>query len=343
MRTLLPTPQPAVGPDGVPAWGVFRLPFRELNLEDARVPGLLRRVRLKEWHHVALIHPEVYVSVAVVDLKYATASWVFVHHRDSDHAFEHAVTLAGRRVVLPSTLWDARWDLDAGPGYRIAGRDHLAAGEHGLDLRIRGAGERPGIDARLTFLEDPGRVQPLVAILPLGRNRPMYTHKVPCPARGSITVGTRTYTLDPGRDLAILDIHKAYYPRTTTWRWATFAVPDPGGLPTGVNLTRNVIEDDEVHNENALWEGGRLHLLGPARFEVPPDPRAPWRIHTLDGAAELEFRPRGGRTEDRNLLVASSWYRQPVGLYSGTVRDGTGREHRFQDVWGIAEDHRVVW
>jgi len=343
MRSIDPTPERAVGPDGAPEYGVFRSPLRRVNLEDLRLNRVLRYSRLKEWHHVGLVHPEVYVSLAAVDLKYLTASWVFVHDRVSGLSFEHERKLPGRRLVLPAEIWDARWTLEGGAGYRLEMHNHLTRGVHEIRIDVRRDGGRAAVQARLTLNEDLGRIHPLVAMLPLGRNRPLYTHKVPCPVEGTLIVGEQSYTFDRERDLALLDVHKAYYPRKTFWRWATFASMAPDGTIRGVNLTHNVVQSDDRHNENALWDGERLHLLGAARFDIPEDPRATWRIRTLDDLAELEFRPAGERREDTNLLVAKSWYRQPVGFYSGTVRDGRDGEFRFEDVWGIAEDHRVTW
>ena len=310
---------------------------------DARFRKVLRLNRLKEWHHFALVHPEIYVSVAVADLKYVTASWVFVHDRVSGMSFEHERKAPGRRVDLPAELWDARWSFDGGKGYKIESRNHLTGGAHTLNIDIRRDGGRSDVQARLTLREDLDRIHPLVAVLPIGPKRPFYTHKVPCPLEGTVRVGNRSYTFSPERDLGLLDIHKAFYPRKTWWKWATFATVCPDGAIRGVNLTHNVIQPDDKHNENALWDGDRLHLLGPARFEIPEDPNAPWRIRTLDGLADLGFRPMGARTEDTNLLVARSWYNQPVGLFSGVVKDGRKGEHVFEDVWGVAEDHRVTW
>jgi len=343
MRSIAPTPDQAVRADGTPEYGIFRSPLRRVNLEDAGFRRILRSSRLKEWQHFAIIHPEVYVSVAVVDLKYLAASWVFVHDRSSGLSFEHERKLPGRRLKLPAELWDGAWSLEGGNGYRIDGRNHLNQEEHELRIDVRRDGGRADVQARLVLREDLGKVHPLVAVLPLATNRPFYTHKAPCPLEGTLRVGERTFTFSPERDLALVDVHKAFYPRKTFWRWATFAEVQTDGVVRGVNLTHNVIQPDDRHNENALWDGNRLHLLGAARFEIPEDPRAPWLIRTLDDLADLEFRPMGERTEDTNLLVARSWYRQPVGLFSGIVKDGRGGEHLFKDVWGVAEDHRVTW
>jgi len=343
MRSIIPTPEQAVRPDGTPEYGIFQTPFQRLNLEDARFRRFMRVSRLKEWQHIGIVHPEVYISLAAVDLKYLAASWVFIHDRRTGISFEHERKLPGRRLVLPEVLWDARWSLDGGRGYRIDMRNHLSVGEHELRIDVRKDGGRAAVQAKMTLREDLERVHPLVAVLPLSKNRPFYTHKAPCPVKGTLRIGARTFTFSPERDIALLDVHKAYYPRKTFWRWATFATPGSDGAPLGVNLTHNVIQPDDRLNENVLWAGGRLHLLGSARFEIPEDPRAKWRIRTLDDLVDLEFRPLGERSEDTNLLVARSWYRQPVGLFSGVVRDGRGGEHRIEDVWGIAEDHRVTW
>lgn len=171
----------------------------------------------------------------------------------------------------------------------------------------------------------------------------MYSHKVPLPVTGTIRVGERTFRATPQDSVAILDIHKAHYPRHTFWNWATCAGWDSAGRLIGLNLTRNVNEDDGRFNENAIWVDGRLAHLGPARFEL--DRRAllePWRLTTADGAADVEFRPQGERAQRVRLGVVSSVFSQPYGTFRGVVRVGPERVE-IEDLFGVCEDHRAVW
>jgi len=344
-RILSPTPKEAVT-DGRAAFGVFDSPFSTLNLLDCETGmpklGGLRRSRLKEWQHFAVIHPDFYLSVALVDAKIVCSSWVFVHDRRTSTSFEHVRKLRPGGFSLAETLWDARARF-AGPGYEISLHNNLKQGLHTLSLNIEEDGDRPAVSGELVLHEQLDAVQPLVAMLPIDARRPLYTHKAPLPCEGKLDIRGEAVSFERDRDLTLIDVHKAYYPRKTFWRWATFAAMDSQGTAIGVNLTHNVVKKDEEINENAIWYGSSLSRLGPARFEVPDDPMEPWTVRTTDGRAELTLEPSGLRSEDFNMLVARSRYTQPIGLYSGFLIDDSGRRHEISSAWGVAEDHMVTW
>ena len=78
-------------------------------------------------------------------------------------------------------------------------------------------------------------------------------------------------------------------------------------------------------------------------FLNPEDIMQPWKITTTDGRADLTFTPQGMREETTDFKVVVSWYRAPLGTFSGTLEDDGGKVHKIKDVFGIAEHHRVTW
>jgi len=342
MRTIRETPVRMIE-GGHAEYGLFRTPFHAPNLMDAPgIPPCLRRWRLKEWQHWGLLHPDVYVSIALVDAKYLATAWVSVFDRRTRRVFEHARKAPFHDLGLPADVYDGGVEFNA-RGFRVAIRNELARGSHRIAIDIAGRSGLPAIRGEVVATQDTTQIHPLVTALPFGPGRPFYSHKVPCPVSGSLAVGAERIAFDAARDFAILDEHKAFYPRKTFWRWATFACRDGNGEVLGVNLTQNVIADDAEQNENALWHGNRLSPLGAARFDIPPSPAAPWHIRTLDGRVDLVFQPQGARSENLNLLVLASNFRQPVGLFSGTMVDDDGVRHEVKDVLGVVEDHQVTW
>jgi hypothetical protein len=345
MTALHETPEKAVI-NGQAQFGRFGRTFRDLNLLDADfgIPRLLalRRFRLKEWVHIAVVHDEWYLSLAMVDLGFLAASWLHLYDRRTGRAFEHERKLPPGRFHAPANVWDHSGRFEA-RGYRVLVHNHLEAQVHRFDIEV---GERRGLPAvagSLVLHEDPARTQPLSALLPLSANRPMFTHKSACPVSGVLDVGGESVYLTPDRTTGLLDYHKAYYPHHTFWRWATFAAIDAMGGILGVNLTHNVIRDDARFNENCIWHGNQISLVGPARFNIPRDPRQPWTIRTEDGSIDLQLVPQGLRRERVNLGLVRSAYDQPYGLYSGTLTDSEGRRHNVEKVFGLAEDHTSTW
>jgi hypothetical protein len=345
MDGLLETPDRAVV-DGQVQFGRFARPFRDLNLLEAQcgIPRLggLRRLRLKEWVHVALVHQDWYLSLAIVDAGFLVTSWLHLFDRRNRQAFEHVRKLPPGRFHAPANVWDHSGKIET-RGYRLFVHNYLERQAHRFEIEVRGKRGLPAVAGTLLLHEDPARTQPLVALLPLGPNRPMFTHKSACPASGTLEIGGETVEFTPDRNVGLLDYHKAYYPRNTFWKWATFATIDTTGNVLGVNLTHNVIADDARFNENCIWHGNSLSLVGPARFDVPKDPMRPWSIRTEGGAVDLELTPQGLRKERLNLGLARSVYDQPYGLYSGTLVDSQGRAHAVEEAFGLAEDHVATW
>lgn len=345
MSRPLETPEKAVV-DGEVRFGRFMRPFRELNLLDAKcgIPQFagVRRFRLKEWVHFALIHPDWYLSVVMVDVGFLVNSWLHIFDRRSQKACEHVRMLPPWGFRAPPNVWNDSAEVNS-RGYRVFMHNHVEQQMHRLDIEVRAEGSLPSVAGTVLLHEDPARTQPLVAMLPLGPNRPMFTHKSACPASGALQIGKEKVEFVPQRDVGLLDYHKAYYPRNTFWRWATFGTIDATGNLLGVNLTHNVIKDDGQFNENCIWHGSSITLLGAAHFDIPREPMQPWRIRTTDGAVNLELTPQGLRREHVNLGFTRTIYNQPYGLYSGTLVDSGGRKHVVEKAFGVAEDHLATW
>jgi len=225
-------------------------------------------------------------------------------------------------------------------GYSVAFGNHLDRGYHLLTFD---AAERKGVPAmrgEIRLDEDLDRVEPLVQVSPVRARRPFYTHKAALPAGGWVEVGGERLELDPARDIALMDEQKTYYPYFSFWKWSTGAGFDAAGRMLAFNLCQNMIKDDEVANENCLWVDGKLSLLAAARFDFDPaDTQQEWRMRTTDGRVRLAFDPAGERAEKINLGLIRSDFRQPFGLYKGTVIDDAGVSHPVEEMFGLAEHH----
>ena len=79
----------------------------------------------------------------------------------------------------PRVLDALELDLRAGAGYRLFLANRLRDGFHKVVVRADPKGSFPGVRADLTLWEKPAEIQPLIAFLPLGENRPFYSHKSP--------------------------------------------------------------------------------------------------------------------------------------------------------------------
>jgi len=203
----------------------------------------------------------------------------------------------------------------------------------------------PPVEASLRCTYGPPNevIQPLVVLLEVGPNRGMYSHKAPLLLEGTVRVGDGRVEARPDACFAVVDVHKAHYPRHTWWRWATFAWRDPTGRSVGLNLTRNVCGEDDELNENGVWLGGRLHHLATADFELDPQQvLQPWRLSTRDGAVDLRFTPLGERSENLRRPLVRSVFHQLHGTFDGRLTV-EGETVPVRDAFGLCEDHDSLW
>lgn len=128
MLELRPPPPLLVDAAGRVVHGIFDGPCPRANLEDARLawrgltlPPALARLRLKRWHHLALILPGAYLGVAVVDLGFLRLAWCLVVDRARGDAREHRRLGPALDVHVATELWRERsWARAPSPSPRSA-------------------------------------------------------------------------------------------------------------------------------------------------------------------------------------------------------------------------------
>ena len=320
----LRAPPPRLVEDGrIVAFGMFAGAVPDPNLADHRPWGPASGLRLKRWQHLAVVHPEVALTFAVVDVGYLRLGWVQVIDRATGARFQVERKAPWLDVRVAPQLRDDRSWLRS-RGLRVEIHSHLDAQRHAIEL------DAGSVSARLACHADAAT--PLEVCLPVGRGRALWSHKVPLPVSGTLAWGDRRWTFDPAVTTGIFDIHQAHYPHRTWWKWGTFAGSDDRGRRIGVNLTRNVVEDPALH-ENAVWIDGALSLLPPPTFAVDAEP---WTA-TAEGV-DLRFTGVGERWEALNAGLLVSRFRQRYGGWTGQVRGIAVR-----DAWGLAEDHTSAW
>ena len=348
MPVLNNTPPWLVKNGNVVDLGLFRDPFKNLNILDADIfgtgtiePQWFRRMRLKEWQHFAVISEDYFLGFVVMNSNYLSMSFCYVVDRKTGKLFEHHREVPGARSKVARELFDDRTEIVL-PGYAIRIANKLDEGKHSVSIDIAEKNGLPAIRGEIELREDIVNEQPLVVVLPIADNRPLYTHKMVCPVSGSVTFGNTTFDFDGSKDLAMLDVQKTFYPHKTMWKWATCAGYDTDGHRIALNLVQNMIADDDRYNENVLWVDGKMSRWGGARFELNPDNTlAPWKVRTTDGGCDLQFTPLNERAGKINLGVIMSDYHQPFGLFSGTVKDEDGKTYTFENFFGVTEYHKA--
>ncbi len=346
MQGLLETPPRFAENNRVVSYGKFTQPFRELNILDVdfrdaggKTPPWARNLRLKEWQHFGIIHPEYYLGFVSFQAKYMSNSFCYIYDRKRKLVFEHHKETGPWAASVSRELWDG-WTYFKQPGYHIDMHSWLDKGRHDLNVRIKEKRGLPALEADLSVLEDLNHYQPLVSVSPITANRPLYTHKAACPVEGTVRFGDIAYQLDPERDISLMDVQKTYYPYRSWWKWATFGGRDAQGRIVAMNICDNLIDDDDVYNENCIWVDGQLTSLTAAEFDFDEsNTLSPWRMRTTDGKVEVTLNPEGERADKLNAGVLMSDFHQSFGPFSGKLVEDSGTEHAVANYFGLAEHH----
>jgi hypothetical protein len=285
----------------------------------------------KRWHYVSIGGPRVLLAAVVADLGWAATAWAYVFDRGAKKLLVDSSFMGVPKVTH-------RVAQSAGPGacttFQGLGaslRIERPAGSS--EWRVLGQGPQGfSLDATLDAAAAPPT---LLAIAPIEGGVANATHKtVNLMARGQVRAAGQAFDLEG--HFGGLDHTSGLLARDTSWRWASAA-----GSRVGLNL----VEGFNGPVENAVWIDGKLHPVGEAVFEFDKaDHLRPWRVTTRNGTVDLTFTPEGARREDKQLYVAQSWYVQPVGTFSGTVRAAPGAAAiEVNGLPGVTEDHVAKW
>ncbi len=329
MRPLATPPASLLRSSHEPSLGSFDGALPPIDWSPLR-RSTLRALREKHWVYVSLASEAVHVALAVVDLAYATKVFAFVFDKASRRiAARESILAPPKKVRLASHL-----DGERLVEFRFgASQVHLAREGSVVSLSARlGA---IAIDATL----DDGAAPPSIgAVVDLGGGNFHATEKrtlLSC--QGGIVAGGERWSMREG--VAGFDFSRGFPHRTTDWRWGFFLGKTTEGEPIAMNLVEGFVGEAEC----AVWHGGKVHGVGEGRFTFD-ERRAygTWQVRSADGAVDLELLPCDVHEEFLELGLIGSRYRQPIGLFSGTITVG-GKVHRIAKVVGVVEDQHIRW
>ena len=328
---LRPAPESPVGPDGAPAFGAYRGYAQRVSwagLAQRRDP-LWRALHTKTWHYASVATAECVVAIAVIDVGIAASAFVYVFDRRARKLLTNQSFTS-----LPSAATFSPF-AGIGASSRFRTRNaRLAIERSGATWRVYAHAQNDSDIEIAAELDVSAAPSPLCAIAPIEGGIANCTHKtVGLAAKGTARVGSVRFDLGGG--FGALDHTHGLLARDTKWRWASASSAD---------LSLNLVEDFNGPVENVVWVGDELLPVGPVTFHYDANATLqPWRITSADGALDLEFVPEGERREDKNLVVAKSWYVQPIGTFRGTFRPPGREPIEVHDLVGVTEDHVAKW
>lgn len=330
-----PAPAGVLLADGSPAFGAYAGNIESVDWAGLRGAhqrsALWQRFHHKRWQYVGISGAECFIGLAIVDAGWAASAFAYVFDREQRRVLVEfsAMGVPGFSVKVNDKAGEGAFAHFKGP----AGEISLIRqrGSHLYTLKLQ---TRSGMNIEATLDATPAAPS-LAAIIPIQAGIANCTQKSAClRVSGRASVKERQFDLNGYS--ASLDYTNGLLARNTAWRWASAHSPDVGfNLQAGFNGA----------NENVLWLHGKMILLGAAQFEFDPKrPMQSWRVFTDDGLLDLSFEPHGARRENKNLLVAASFYIQPIGVFSGQVRaHANDAPTMVCNLLGVTEDHRARW
>jgi hypothetical protein len=212
------------------------------------------------------------------------------------------------------------------PDGRLLERTTLSSGGVQVgDRRVSVKAKGAAIELELSEIPDS---EPVEVVSPAGSHY-IWTRKHLMHARGFVDAGGQRREIDQE---AFIDDSAGYHERHTKWQWPAGI----GAAATGERVAWNLVagvHDAATGSERTVWVDGRAREAAPVGFGADLE-----SIGCEDGS-RLDFSEWGARTDDTNLLLFRSRYRQPFGTFSGVLPGGV----ELAEGYGVMEDHDVFW
>jgi hypothetical protein len=305
----------------------------------------LQRLRIKRWDYYAVFTPRRFFSATVADLGYAANVFVYTLDFASGELHEEGLVLPSGAVRLPrssgsgETLYQSK---DSGEK-NVCIRFVVEGQARALRVDWPAFHDGRGIQADLRLQSLPGD-ESMTIVIPIRENRFYYNTKINCmPAEGSLQYGDLRETISPHESLGSLDWGRGVWEYRSFWNWASASGFLADGRRVGLNLGCG-FGDLSAAGENALILEGKVHKLGPVKFDYARNGYSrPWHFTDEEGRLDLTFTPFKERVARSNMLVIFSEVHQMFGRYSGTARTDDGRQIAIDGLIGFAEEHRARW
>ncbi|HUX43041.1 MAG TPA: DUF2804 family protein [Rectinemataceae bacterium] len=327
-QSLPGAPKEAVT-DGAFAVGRFGGIFEKINFLDARklwrveLPRWVKTWRLKEWRAVLMGDASWSFIAALYNAKLFSIAFFRVWNRETGERQGFLRIMPGSVIHIGEKL----------------GVSHSAY--HGRHARLDIDFDLPQEKASVTVNWKPGKgnpgfhgefllgcsakvIAPSTAVLPLGRNRAMYTTKALTPMEGFFETSGAVHRFDGAKASALFDDHKGYYPFGLHYDSVGGFGFDAKGRRIGLSLAANPAKESSRFNENSLWIGNRLFALPQVRISRAEGYKNDWVIQDTEGLVDLVFTPRAHNDISFHVGILESDWHGPFGTFKGSVKNGEG-------------------
>ena len=291
----------------------------------------------KQFQYFGIISDELLVGCALADTAWLGLAFAYVFNVRTGELQEHTW-----RSPLARQLRMSESPVDGSSQFRNSAVEITLGYQPDGDRRRKTLSLQCADLEIEASLEESPAFQPMSLCTRIGINGWAYANKV-----AAVPVSGRVRTKNRQWDLAHLDacghhdFSAGYMRRETFWNWACSSAR-VAGHRIGWNLSCGVNETSTT--ENCLWLDDQMIKVDLVHFEY--DRRAlmnRWRIHSEDGAVELEFEPLGRHREHLNLKLFASNFNQLFGRFRGQLKLPDGNCLQLDNVNGFVEEQYAKW
>ena len=296
--------------------------------------------RIKEWDHFSILNKDFGFQLTIGDIGYLTQmSYVWLDFKEKKRDGKGIMKFFTKSKLLPlNSLEDSVIEF---PTKKFKATISREKNTRVLTIDDPSFQEK-GLRGRIVLQDDP-KADNTVVVTGYKEDPKLfyYNHKVNyMPAKGSLTIGDKSYSFEPETSYALMDWGRGIWPYKTHWLWGSAC-----GLVDGVPVSFNIgygFGDLSTHSENIIFYDGKAHKIDEVEFHHEDrDPTKPWKFTSNDDRFNMTLDPIIPHREKLNFGLIYLNSSLLHGLYSGEVILDNGEKIKIENMLGHAED--IYW
>jgi len=317
-------------------FGILPTPVNDINYHDYpyklssgyQVPAFMRPFFVNQFMFLGISGNDLYIGIAVVDLKYVANAFIYVYDQKTGQLVENKKLTFSKDIFIDSSPERCHSFLKT--------KDFIVNTDNGHFFV-----KTPNII--LDVLIDLAKAKPFRLCTRTGYTGWVYTQKTtPIPLTGSLKLNGHPYDINSPDYMALVDWTTGYMRRETFWNWAAITTVLNDGRQMGMNLSCGVNETS--FTENFFVIDNLMTKVDMVQFNYDSnDLYKPWTIQSNDKRVLLSFEADCHRSENINAWLVASRFTQLMGRFSGHFQTENGEVVYINNCPGWAEDHFARW
>lgn len=346
----MPTPKALVD-EGIAHFGTFDKEFEILNILDCNHPTALgnffKKKKLTLWEAMEVNMDEGYLLAVCCDMGIFGLGFNVFYDKATKKVYSWTTNVKSQEVKIADNLLDGKESSIDANGMLIRYINNFEKGEATVDGH-----QGDSTQGKIEYHFDLKALSKAsIVSIPFGQNRPLCTEKQFFKASGFLNFNGKEYKVGDNA-VAVIDDHRAYYPRHAHYDWLTSMGKMADGKFMAFNLTANQSIDPEKYNENLIWKEGSSSLLPPVHFtrnrktiDFVSETATPtvWEIKDDHDMVNLKFYLTGVYKDHENHAgVVKIDYFVAYGYLKGYIRDEEGNPYDYNGLEAMGEDKTLL-